>query len=227
MDSRRSLQRSTLGVIACAIAFLGAPAVAAAADNNVQCMVQSWQWFNPADKRLHCFANNYTYNPATPFDMTVTEAGSDVTIVVNTSAPGGFTVSAPCTKTNATTAVCPKTYAPNNFISHVQVVGSMGNNALTYNAPSLRLAGYFGNGNDTVDVQACTTSTVTGGAGNDTLIGGSGANTFYADAGQDFIDIDDGAADSAYCGTATVEPPSDIVDSDTSDTVGGSCLQVY
>jgi hypothetical protein len=224
------MKGSILFAIAAAfsLGIFASPAPASAAPNNVTCYMVSWNYWFPANKRVRCMATDYISNPITPYDIVATESanGQSVVLDIQTSAPGGIIATAPCTK-NGTTVTCPLNYAPNNFVTGVEFIASRGDNAVTADLPSLHVRAIMGGGNDEIVVAASTTSYVSGGAGNDTLIGGIGQDQMDAGKGADFIDVDDGTADTVYCGSAAIESPVDVVDADATDSVSGNCQSVY
>lgn len=224
-----NLKRNILLAIASVftLGIFSAPAPAEAAPNNVTCYMVSWNYWFPANKRVRCMATDYVYNPVTPYDIAATESGQSVVLDVQTSAPGGVIAVSPCTKSGDATVTCPLRYAPNNFVTGVEFMASRGDNVVSADLPSLHVRALMGGGNDTISVDASTTSYVSGGDGNDTLLGGTGQDQFDAGRGVDFIDIEGGSSDVAYCGSSAIESPVDVVDADATDSVGGNCQSVY
>ena len=60
--------------------------------------------------------------------------------------------------------------------------------------------------------------TVNGGNGADTIIGDTFADTIHGEAGRDYIDVQNGGADTVDCGSGT-----DVVRFDATDTVAADC----
>jgi Ca2+-binding RTX toxin-like protein len=98
------------------------------------------------------------------------------------------------------------------FGSNIEdIYGGAGNDTITGTLADNQLVG--GPGNDTIDGGAGKDSLI-GGVGNDTLTGGDG--TDYVDAGvdDDTLHLNDGGADSGFCGDGTdTATDHDIFDS--------------
>jgi hypothetical protein len=233
MANRLNLVRASLVTLvnATALAAVVAPATAHAADNKNIVDMQPTSYFTPNNKRISFRTIRYVYNPDDPVDLTVTEAadGLSVTITAISTAAGGFTASAPCSKTSTYVAVCPTSYAPSFVVTDIYTSGTLGADTVTVTAPSLKVSVSLGAGDDVGSIPESVTGSISGGPGDDTLTGGTGTDYITADAGTDTIYVYDSpaAVDHVSCGLAAVESPADTVIVDSSDVIQNTnCLSV-
>jgi hypothetical protein len=213
----------TFGVIAAFGVGIAGPATAVAGVNTDHVQLELANFITGA-KKVNFSLGRFVENPVDPATVIATEAADGSTVITSRSAAaGGFTATAPCSKTEAQTAVCPAR-AEGFPVNVMDMHGSLGSDDFTADVPTYDAIINFEHGSRGSVPHSRTSSLEGSSVGEDILIGGTGEDRFFANGGRDTIFAFDEPAqrDTINCGSAAVERPVDIVHADRLDIFGNN-----
>jgi hypothetical protein len=208
---------------------IAGPATAIAGVNSDHVQLELANFITGA-KKVNFFLVRFVENPVDSATVIATEAADGSTVITSRSAAaGGFTATAPCSKTEAQTAVCPARDARGFPVNVMDMHGSLGSDDLTADVPTYDAILDFEHGGRGSVPHSRTSHLNGSNLGDDILIGGTGVDTFHANGGRDTIFAFDEPAqrDTVECGIAHVERPVDVVHVDRLDILENeNCARV-